>query len=104
MDRSEKIDFSPGSLVRLQIANEFKKSIWEPFKNCFSKTPQKKMRNSSKKKFYDHLDKVNKIAYFISWFLDKYILNYLTVIERDYQINNEKNSKVGVSTTTTFSN
>lgn len=43
--------------------------------------------------FYGHLSKVNKVIYFVPWFINSYLLNYISVLERDYRLLNGKITK-----------
>ena len=88
MDSQEKIDFSPGSLTRLSIAEEFRLPKWEPFRKWFFENFSKTDKKEMQEKFYNHLSQVNKIIYFVPWFIHNYLIDYISVLERDYKLIN----------------
>ena len=86
MDSTEKIDFSPGSSTRLLIAQEFKLPKWEPFRKWFFENFSSIDKKKMQEKFYDHLSQVNKVIYFVPWFIHNYLIDYISVLERDYKL------------------
>ena len=94
MDYTNKIDFSPGSLARTKIKNEFNHKKWEPFKEWLFKNFSKEELKIIQEIFYDYLSSVNKIIYFVPWFIRKYITNNINMIEREWLVNGQSSKGI----------
>ena len=88
MDSEEKIDFSPGSPARTKIYNEFNTEKWKPFKTWLFEEFSKEELKIIQDEFYSYLSEINKTIYFVPWFFNKYIINYLNILEREYTLQN----------------
>lgn len=69
MDKEEIINFSPGSPARSIIYNEFNTENWKPFKTWLFQEFSKEELTIIQDEFYSYLSKINKIIYFVPWFL-----------------------------------
>ncbi|KAG5600382.1 hypothetical protein H5410_031752 [Solanum commersonii] len=70
-----QIDFSPGSLARKYIQNEFLSEKWNRFKIWFFDTY----------KFYETCALHNHIMFFVPWFITTYLPLFINVLERSYK-------------------
>ena len=87
---TDMIDFSPGSLARKEIKEEFSKKRWEPFRKWFFKNFPPDKQNEISNQFYKELSVWNKKVTFVPWFITKYSKQYLNVLERKYFLENGK--------------
>ena len=87
MDLNSKIDFSPGSLARKFIREEFNSNKWEIFRNWFFKNFDNQDKQLFQEVFYKELTEENKIIPFVPWFINKYTNSMIYVIQREYNIN-----------------
>ena len=87
MDKSQYTDYSPGSLARRIINEEFNQPKWEPFRKWYFENFNSDELIYFKNEFYNDIDIYKKPMIFVPWFISKYTDNILSVIERDYNIN-----------------
>ncbi|KAG5594616.1 hypothetical protein H5410_035848 [Solanum commersonii] len=70
-----QIDFSPGSLARKYIQNEFLNEKWN----------RKNDLNNISQKFYETCALHNHIMFFVPWFITTYLPLFINVLERSYK-------------------
>lgn len=85
---SKKLDFSPGSTIRNQIVENYRQPKWLPFRNWFNKFYSKDEKHRLGQEFYKDLELVQEIIEFPVWFINKYSYKYISMIEKDYRLNN----------------
>ncbi|KAG5571192.1 hypothetical protein H5410_060958 [Solanum commersonii] len=80
-----QIDFSPGSLARKYIQNEFASDKWSQFKTWFFDTYSKEDLHNISQEFYETCALHNHIMFFVSWFITTYLPLFIKVFERSYK-------------------
>ncbi|KAG5621629.1 hypothetical protein H5410_006847 [Solanum commersonii] len=80
-----KIDFSPGSLARKYIQNEFLNEKWNRFKIWFFDTYSNEDLNNISQEFYETCALHNHIMFFVPWFITTYLPLFINVLERSYK-------------------
>ncbi|KAG5605742.1 hypothetical protein H5410_027234 [Solanum commersonii] len=68
-----QIDFSPGSLARKYIQNEFLNEKWNRFKTWSFDTYSKEDLNNISQEFYETCVLHNHIIFFVPWFITTYL-------------------------------
>ena len=90
MDYSSIIDFSPGSPARKIISEEFKDAGYSPFREWFFQSFDKQEMLYFQDEFYKVCKEKNALIPFVTWFIDTYVKNYISVIERNYKLESRK--------------
>mgnify|MGYP007056448197 FL=1 len=85
MMSEHQIDFSPGSLARKYIQNEFLNEKWNRFKTWFFDTYSKEDLNNISQEFYETCALHNHIMFFVPWFITTYLPLFINVLERSYK-------------------
>ncbi|KAG5572496.1 hypothetical protein H5410_062262, partial [Solanum commersonii] len=85
MMREHQIDFSPGSLARKYIQNEFLNEKWNRFKTWFFDTYSREDLNNISQEFYETCTLHNHIMFFVPWFITTYLPLFINVLERSYK-------------------
>ena len=85
MMSEHQIDFSPGSLARKYIQNEFSNEKWNRFKTWFFDTYSKEDLNNISQEFYETCALHNHIMFFVPWFITTYLPLFINVLERSYK-------------------
>ncbi|KAG5605637.1 hypothetical protein H5410_027129 [Solanum commersonii] len=80
-----QIDFSPGSLARKYIQNEFSDKNWNRFKTWFFDTYSEEDLNNISQEFYETCALHNHIMFFVPWFITTYLPLFINVLERSYK-------------------
>ncbi|KAG5577033.1 hypothetical protein H5410_057167 [Solanum commersonii] len=80
-----QIDFSPGSLAREYIQNEFSDKKWNRFKTWFFDTYSEEDLNNISQEFYETCALHNHIMFFVPWFITTYLPLFINVLERSYK-------------------
>ncbi|KAG5591079.1 hypothetical protein H5410_041593 [Solanum commersonii] len=80
-----QIDFSPGSLARKYIQNEFLNEKWNRFKTWFFDTYSREDLNNISQEFYETFALHNHIMFFVPWFITTYLPLFINVLERSYK-------------------
>ncbi|KAG5571812.1 hypothetical protein H5410_061578 [Solanum commersonii] len=80
-----QIDFSPRSLARKYIQNEFLNEKWNRFKTWFFDTYNKKDLNNISQEFYETCALHNHIMFFVSWFITTYLPLLINVLKQSYK-------------------
>ncbi|KAG5610923.1 hypothetical protein H5410_022204 [Solanum commersonii] len=80
-----QIDFSPGSLARKYIQNEFSDKKWNRFKTWFFDTYSEEDLNNISQEFYETCALHNYIMFFVPWFIITYLPLFINVLERSYK-------------------
>ncbi|KAG5587402.1 hypothetical protein H5410_047836 [Solanum commersonii] len=80
-----QIDFSPGSLARKYIQNEFLNEKWNRFKTWFFDTYSKEDLNNISQEFYETCALHNLIMFFVPWLIITYLPLFINVLERSYK-------------------
>ncbi|KAG5629491.1 hypothetical protein H5410_001208 [Solanum commersonii] len=83
--REHQIDFSPGSLARKYIQNEFLNEKWNQFKTWFFDTYSREDLNNISQEFYETCALHNHIMFFVPWFITTYLPLFINVLERSYK-------------------
>ncbi|KAG5579598.1 hypothetical protein H5410_050225 [Solanum commersonii] len=78
-------DFSPGSLARKYIQNEFLSDKWNQFKTWFFDTYSAYDLNNISQEFYETCVLHNQIMSFVHWFITTYLPLFINVLERSYK-------------------
>ena len=89
MDKT-KIDFSPGSPARKIISEEFKDPKWNLFRTWFFDNFTNQEKLYFQEEFYKTCEKENSLIPFVSWFINTYVTSYISVLERNYNLQNGK--------------
>ncbi|KAG5580636.1 hypothetical protein H5410_051263 [Solanum commersonii] len=82
---AHQIDFSPGSLARKYIQNEFASDKWCQFKTWFFDTYSMKDLHNISQEFYETCVLHNHIMFFVPWFITTYLPLFINVLERSYK-------------------
>jgi len=85
MMTEHQIDFSPGSLARKYIQNEFSDKKWNRFKTWFFDTYSEEDLNNISQEFYENCALHNHIMFFVPWFITTYLPLFINVLERSYK-------------------
>ena len=85
MMSEHQIDFSPGSLARKYIQNEFLNEKWNRFKIWFFDTYSREDFNNISQEFYETCALHNHIMFFVPWFITTYLPLFINVLERSYK-------------------
>ncbi|KAG5601109.1 hypothetical protein H5410_032479 [Solanum commersonii] len=80
-----QIDFSPSSLARKYIQNEFLSEKWNRFKTWFFDTYSREDLNNISQEFYETCALHNHIMFFVPWFITTYLPLFINVLERSYK-------------------
>jgi len=80
-----QIDFSPRSLARKYIQNEFLSDKWNQFKTWFFDSYSADDLNNISQEFYETCALHNQIMYFVPWFITTYLPLFINVLERSYK-------------------
>ncbi|KAG5629040.1 hypothetical protein H5410_000757 [Solanum commersonii] len=80
-----QIDFSPGSLARKYIQNEFLSDKWNQFKIWFFDTYSADDLNNISQEFYETCALNNQIMYFVPCFITTYLPLFINLLERSYK-------------------
>ncbi|KAG5599213.1 hypothetical protein H5410_030583 [Solanum commersonii] len=80
-----QIDFSPRSLARKYIQNEFSSDKWNQFKTWFFDTYSAIDLNNISQEFYETCALHNQIMYFVPWFITTYLPLFINILERSYE-------------------
>ncbi|KAG5579693.1 hypothetical protein H5410_050320 [Solanum commersonii] len=80
-----QIDFSPGSLARKYIQNEFASDKWSHFKTWFFDTYSAEDLHNISQEFYETCALHNHIMFFVPWFITTYLPLFINVLERYYK-------------------
>ncbi|KAG5590050.1 hypothetical protein H5410_040564 [Solanum commersonii] len=80
-----QIDFSPGSLARKYIQDEFLNEKWNRFKTWFFDTYSKEDLNNISQEFYETCALHNHIMFFVPWFIITYFPLFINVLELSYK-------------------
>ncbi|KAG5580466.1 hypothetical protein H5410_051093 [Solanum commersonii] len=83
--REHQIDFSPSSLARKFIQNEFLNEKWNRFKTWFFDTYSREDLNNISQEFYQTCALHNHIMFFVPWFITTYLPLFINVLERSYK-------------------
>jgi len=68
-----QIDFSPGSLARKYIQNEFASDKWSQFKTWFFDTYSTEDLHNISQEFYETCALHNHIMFFLPWLITTYL-------------------------------
>ncbi|KAG5580638.1 hypothetical protein H5410_051265 [Solanum commersonii] len=82
---AHQIDFSPGSLARKYIQNEFASDKWSQFKTWFFDTHSMEDLHNISQEFYEICALHNHIMFFVPWFITTYLPLFINVLERSYK-------------------
>ncbi|KAG5630538.1 hypothetical protein H5410_002255 [Solanum commersonii] len=85
MTSEHQIDFSPGSLARKYIQNEFLNEKWNRFKTWFFDIYSKEDLNNISQEFYETYALHNHIMFFVPCFITTYLPLFINVLERSYK-------------------
>ena len=80
MDYSSIIDFSPGSPARKIISEEFKDVGYSQFREWFFQSFDKQEMLYFQDEFYKVCKEKIALIPFVTWFIDTYVKNYISVI------------------------
>ncbi|KAG5615427.1 hypothetical protein H5410_015251 [Solanum commersonii] len=83
--REHQIYFSPASLARKYIQNEFLNEKWNRFKTWFFDTYSREDLNNISQEFYETCALHNHIMFFVPWFITTYLPLFINVLERSYK-------------------
>ena len=72
MDKSQYTDYSPGSLARAIISQEFNQPKWEPFRKWYFEKFNSDELIYFKDEFYKDIDIYKNPMIFVPWFISKY--------------------------------
>ncbi|KAK9705730.1 hypothetical protein RND81_07G077700 [Saponaria officinalis] len=78
------------SEARTKIKNEFNLPRWNIFRTWFFENFNSDQLNVFQKEFYECCYLHNQIFYFVPWFCATYVENYISVLERTYNLPNDK--------------
>ena len=90
MSENQIIDFSPSSKARQKIREEFNHPRWKLFKKWFFENFNSQEKRDLQEEFYIYCEFHNKIIPFVPWFVSKHVENYISIVERNYQLSNGK--------------
>ncbi|KAG5570675.1 hypothetical protein H5410_060441 [Solanum commersonii] len=80
-----QIDFSPGSLARKYIQNEFSIDKWSQFKTWFFDTYSTEDLYNISQEVYETCALHNHIMLFVPWFITTYLPLFINVLEWSYK-------------------